>query len=138
MGQTNSNYKLKKKQLVFIILPKTPFRNIVDFICEHTLSRCIYISPIREKLKKLVLNFLTTLNFYHSRSKRVKFQLYIEGKKINFKANRSVCKINVKRSSFEDVSHPCTIFVPKKIKEWNNVLVREGAVFLRKTNSEEN
>lgn len=78
------------------------------------------------------------MNFYHSRSKRVKFQLYIEGKKINFKANRSVCKINVKRSSFEDVSHPCTIFVPKKIKEWNNVLVREGAVFLRKTNSAEN
>lgn len=68
----------------------------------------------------------------------MKFQLYIEGKKINFKANISVCKINVKRSSFEDVSHPCTIFVPKKIKEWNNVLVREGAVFLRKTNSEEN
>lgn len=136
MGQTNSNYKLKKKQLVFIILPKTPFHNIVDFICEHTLSRCIYISPKAYQRKNL--NFLTTLNFYHSRSKRVKFQLYIEGKKINFKANRSVCKINVKRSSFEDVSHPCTIFVPKKIKEWNNVLAREGAVFLRKTNSEEN
>lgn len=68
----------------------------------------------------------------------MKFQLYIEGKKIHFKANRSVCEINVKRSSFEDVSHPCIIFVPKKIEEWNNVLVREGAVFLRKTNSAEN
>lgn len=70
----------------------------------------------------------------------MKFQLYTEGKKIHFKANRSVFEINVqvKRSSFEDVSHPCIIFVPKKIQEWNNVLVREGAVFLRKSNSEEN